>query len=198
MSFISSTASLIFEQPKKYQLGKLDIDIVKSIDITEEKKYTQNPVDTIFISDNAQRMPTKINFTGVISQYSIHNSFFTQLAASDTENDRLKSAHDELYRLYDENVKLSLDLKHKVYDNMYLTNLSMPKRPDDGISFTFILTFQEIIIVESQTTTLNNSLIKTDNAKKKENFGKDAGVEKELTPESPAFTSLTESFGYGF
>jgi hypothetical protein len=186
MSFFSEAASIIFKQPFTQKLGKLEVDIVSSRNITEKVSISNNPIEGGFNTDNAKDEPTEISVSGIISKFSLKNSKITQVTTllSGSIPNRLKDAHDELYRIKNEKEPITLVMKYKSYSNMLLSSLNFPDEANSGETLRFTAVFKEIRIVESQLVSLDNSRIKTDSAKKKSSFGRQTGTEKAFEPKS--------------
>ena len=186
MSFFSETAAIIFKQPFTQKLGKLEVDIVSSRNISEKVSITNNPIEGGFNTDNARDEPTEISFSGIISKFSLKNSKVTQVTTLLTGNipNRLKDAYDELYRIRNEKEPITLVMKYSTFPNMLLKSLNFPEESNNGETLRFTVVFKEIIIVESQLTILDNSRIKTDSAKKASSFGRQTGTEKDFVPKS--------------
>jgi hypothetical protein len=184
MSFFTDAAAIIFKEPFTQKVGKLEIDIVSQTGITESTTLTNNPIEGGFNTDNATDEPTKITITGIISSFSLKNSKLKQISslAKGKIPNRLKDAHDELYRLKKEKEPVTLVMKYKSYPNMFMSLLDMPKEAGDGETFRFTVTFQEINIVESQLVSIDNSRIKKDSAKKQSSFGRQVGGTKTPAP----------------
>lgn len=184
MSFFSDAAAIIFKQSFTQKLGKLEIDIVSSRNISEKVSITNNPIEGGFNTDNAKDEPTEISISGIISKFSLKNSKITQVTTllSGSIPNRLKDAYDELYRIRDEKKPITLIMKYKSYPNMLLSSLNFPDEANNGEALRFNAVFKEIRIVESQLTSIINSKIKTDTAKKKSSFGRQTGTEKTFNP----------------
>jgi hypothetical protein len=186
MSFFTNAAAIIFKQPFTQKIGKLEVDITSSRNISEKVSVTNNPIEGGFNTDNVKDEPTEIVITGIISKFSLKNSKIKQittLASGDIPN-RLKEAHDELYRIKNEKEPITLVMKFKSYSRMILANLDMPNDANDGETFRFTAIFKETRIAESQLVSLDNSRIKTDSAKKQSSFGRQVGDSKNFTPPS--------------
>lgn len=186
MSFFTNAAAIIFKQPFTQKIGKLEVDIVSSRNISEKVSLTSNPIEGGFNTDNAKDEPTEIIITGIISKFSLKNSKIKQITtlASGNIPNRLKEAHDELYRIFKNKEPIALVMKFKSYSSMVMTNLGMPNDANDGETFRFTATFKEARIVESQLVSINNLRIKTDSAKKESSFGRQVGESKDFTPSS--------------
>jgi hypothetical protein len=194
MSFFNDAAAIIFKQPFNQKIGKLAIDILDGRIISESTEITSNPVEGGYTNDNIKRIPTEISFTAKMSAFSLKNSIISQVSslAKGRIPNRLKEAHDELYRLYNDQEPISLVSKYKTYDNMFMKDLSFPSEAGDGEVLRFNVVFQEINIVTSQLVSIDNAKIKNDNAKKQTNFGRQVGDNK--TP-APAVNTGTITFG---
>lgn len=186
MSFFTNAAAIIFKQPFTQKIGKLEVDIVSSRNISEKVSLTSNPIEGGFNTDNAKDEPTEIVIVGIISKFSLKNSKIKQITtlASGNIPNRLKEAHDELYRIFRAKEPIKLVMKFSEYPNMVMTNLDMPNDANDGETFRFTATFREVRIVFSQSVAIDNSKIKTDSAKKESSFGRQAGENKDFTPPS--------------
>lgn len=184
MSFITDAAAIIFKEPFGQKIGKLEIDIVSTRNISERVSLTNNLVEGGFNTDDAKDEPTEISMTGIISKFSLKNSKISQLTtlAKGSIPNRLKDAHDELYRIKNEKEPITLVMKFKSYPNMVMTNLDILGDVSDGESLRFTTIFKEVRIVSSQLVSLDNSKIKTDTAKKESSFGRQVGEKKSFTP----------------
>jgi hypothetical protein len=74
MSFFTNAAAIIFKQPFTQKIGKLEVDIVSSRNISEKVSLTSNPIEGGFNTDNAKDEPTEIVIVGIISKFSLKNS----------------------------------------------------------------------------------------------------------------------------
>ena len=184
MSFFTQAASIIFKRPFAQKVGKLEIDIVNQREISEKTTITSNPVERRFNTDNVRKEPTEISFTATISAFSLKNSVISQISslAKGKIPNRLKEAHDELYRLRDDEEPITLVMKYKTYDNMMISDLRFSDDAGDGEVLRFVIAFKEIKIATSQMVSVSNLLIGTDNAKKVSSFGRQVGGTKTAAP----------------
>lgn len=184
MSFFTQAAAIIFKTSFSQKIGKLEIDILDSVGIDEKTSITDNPIEGGFNTDNAQDDPTEISFNGRMSAFSIKNSFISKISsiAFGKSSNRLKDAHDELYRIRDDKEPITLVTKYKSYDNMLMSSLSFPRDAGNGEELRFNVTFKEIRIAESQLISVDNSKISKDSAKKLSNFGRQVGGDKVAAP----------------
>jgi len=183
MSFFTNAAAIIFKQPFTQKIGKLEVDIVSSRNISEKVSLTNNPIEGGFNTNNARDEPTEIIITGIISKFSLKNSKIKQITtlASGNIPNRLKEAHDELYRIKNEKEPVTLVMKFKTYPNMIMTNLDIPTDTNDGETFRFKTVFKEARIVFSQTVASSNLRIKTDSAKKQTSYNRQVGESKDFS-----------------
>lgn len=184
MSFLNNVVSLIIKSPFTQKIGFLTVDILNEVVVREKATLTINPVEGGFNTDNARDEPTEISFTGKISAFSLKNSVVSQIAslAQGTIPNRMKEAHDELYRIKNEKQPITLMLKYKEYNDMYLTMLEIPRRAGDGEALIFTAVFQQLIIAESQLVSISNSKISSDTAKKQSNYGRQVPADKAAAP----------------
>lgn len=186
MSFFSEAAALIFKDPFKQLIGKLEIDILDSRQISEKTILTSNPVESgSYITDHAIDEPTDISFNARISKFSLNNSKLDQLStlASGKIPNRLKDAHDELYRIKKEKQPITLITKFKTYNDMFLTELNFNSDAGDGEVLKFSVRFQHLRIVESQLVSVPNSRIKIETAKKQSAYGRQTAKPLVAQPE---------------
>lgn len=184
MSFFTDAAAIIFKQPFVQKVGKIEIDILEAIGIDEKTTLTNNPIEGGFNTDNAKDEPTEIRLSARISAYSLKNSVISQISslARGKIPNRLKDAHDELYRIRTEQEPITLVTKYRSYDNMFMTSLSFSRDAGDGEELKFSVVFSEVRIAESQLVSIENSRIKTDNAKKQSSFGRQVAGDKTPAP----------------
>ena len=185
MSIITNAAAILFKRTFSQKIGRLEIDIVEDRTITEKVTITRNPVGNSFITDNARDEPTEISIVGEISAFSLKSSLINnlfKLSLGDTYN-RLKEAHDELYRIKNEKKPISIVSKYKTYENMILLSLSFFSKPGDGETLRFSCVFQEVRIAESQLVNIPNSKIKVDTAKNQTSFGREVAEVKDFEPQ---------------
>lgn len=195
MSFFSDAAAIIFKTPFKQKVGKLEIDILDSRGISEKSTLSSNPIeDGSFITDNIRKEPTEISISARISSFSLNNSVIKQVSSliKGKIPNRLKDAHDELYRLYDAQEPITLVTKFKSYENMVMTSLDFGSDAGDGEVLRFSVSFKEVQIAESQLVSVANSKIKNETAKKQSNFGRQVGGA--ATP-APAVSTGNITFG---
>lgn len=190
-----SLVSLIFKIPFKQKIGKLDIDILDSRRIVERSIITSSPIESgSYINDHIIDEPTEISITGRISKFSLNNSKLSQLSSlvKGKIPNRLKDAHDELYRLKEEKEPFILITKFKAYEDMIISSLEFLSDPNDGDVLKFSVVFTKLNIIESQIVSIPNSRILSESAKNLSSFGRQ--IAKPITP-SPAVSSKNISFG---
>ena len=185
MNFISDAAKIIFKFPFQQQveaeaIGFIDLDLVDSRNVSERTEISTNPIEQGFINDNAIHSPTEITLTGRMSEFSLKSSILsangvanaTSLLSGKGSINRLQQAHDLLYQIRDRKQPITLKFPRKEYTNMFLVGLDLPNEVNDGKVLRFNLLFRQINIVSSQLVQIENPKIKTQNAKKKSDFGR--------------------------
>lgn len=92
------------------------------------------------ISDHILREPEIVNITGIVSD--------TPLTIFPSPN-RSVTAFNKLVELYERRQIITLITGIKVYQNMCITKLNVPRTIRTGQTLTFDLTFQKILLVDS-------------------------------------------------
>jgi hypothetical protein len=138
--------SLIFG--KKYAQGAINNNINNSLNIvtfdtmmSEEHKYTSRitsyPVESgTVISDHILNLPDTIVLTGLISDTPL-NIFATF--------NRSVSAFNALVNIHETREVVQVITGLKVYDNMALVNLDVPRTIKTGQTLSFTIEFQKIV-----------------------------------------------------
>jgi hypothetical protein len=138
--------SLIFG--KKYAQGAINNNINNSLNIvtfdtmmSEEHKYTSRitsyPVESgTVISDHILNLPDTIVLTGLISDTPL-NIFATF--------NRSVSAFNALVNIHQTREVVQVITGLKVYDNMALVNLDVPRTIKTGQTLSFTIEFQKIV-----------------------------------------------------
>jgi len=177
--------------------------IVIDATVTEEHKtscdLTENPVeDGAKITDHVQLKPAELTIEGVITDtplgYAIIGNIQNIVRSVSTlfgKSSRSIDAYNDLLALQKSRRPFTVVTGLKRYENMILTELSVPRTVDTGKSLHFRAVMKEIRIVTSKTSTLsntkNNAL-----AKKAKNVGsKITDAVPQASQLSPTSTSVS-------
>lgn len=140
--------SLLFG--KKYaqtQIGAIFLDATISEDHEYSSRVTNFPVEEgRIISDNIILEPEILQVSGIVSDSPL--SIFAPFNRSIT-------AFNQLVRIHQNREIIQVVTGIKIYDNMVLTNLQVPRDIRTGQSLTFNMTFQKIFTDSSVRLNLN-------------------------------------------
>lgn len=148
--------------------GIISIDLDVTMDEAHEwqNDVTNNPVENGSpISDHIQIMPDKLRITGMISDSAISDAVIKQFSGIDDSEflTRVQTAFDLLRKLKEDRELITVYTRYKIYTDMALTSLSIPRSNQDGDSIQFSIEFMHIRIVNTQTTIMPKGI----NPKKK-------------------------------
>lgn len=190
--------------------GVLQLDAAISITHNYTSQVTQNeveePVDgTNKINDNVVLDPEKLQITGLISEAPLSlvdairnlgggllanvnpalgaatNFLSSELMAS--KEDRQQNALAQLLALRENKIPFTIVTGLRRYENMMVTNISLPQDPKLGKSLRFSIDCVKVKIVESQTVLIPAS--KVSNNVKHTATSKTSGGKQSTTPASP-------------
>lgn len=142
------------------KIGTVAVDVSPSQNHVFPSKITENPVEdgTIF-SDHVILLPIQVDIEGRVSDASltianaISGAFTGKLSAAE--------AFNELVKLQLDKEPFVVVTGLKVYQNMMLENLSVPRSSTDGKSVHFNATLKEVQVIGLNTPT-NRELIALD------------------------------------
>jgi hypothetical protein len=144
------TISLLFG--KKYTKSKigsvfLDATLLETHESTSVA--TSFPIeDGSFISDYIINNPETLQITGLVTDTPL--SFFSGFNRSIT-------AFNELLRAQKNKELLNVVTGVKIYENMVLTSINVPRDSQTGSSLTFNISLQKVILDNSTTLNLNQN-----------------------------------------
>jgi len=157
----------------KFASATFSIDLDVTMDEVHEwqNDVTTNPVETGSpITDHIQSMPDKITITGMISDSGISDAVIKEFSNVDSSEflTRVQTAFDLLYKLKDERKLVTVYTKYKVYTDMAVSSLSIPRNSTIGDSINFTAEFMKVRLVNTQTVDMPKAI----SAKKTAKTGK--------------------------
>lgn len=172
-------------------LTKFNSDVISiDLDVTMDEAHewqndvTTNPVENGSpIADHIQSMPDKLRITGMISDSSISDAVIKQFSGIDGTQflTRVQTAFDVLRKLKEDRKLITVYTKYKVYTDMAITSLSIPRNNQTGDSIQFSIEFVHVRIVNTQTT-----MMASVNPKKTAKTGKSVQTKTAPTDKSGA------------
>ena len=172
-----------------------------AIDASEHEKHstqvdiTDSPVEQgADVSDSLRKKPQELTITGIVSNFVIAggpsqtivvsnedaepDSDFQFLSSSSWAQGRAEEAYATLEGLAGSSTLFQVVTSLRVYDNMALKSLEVPRDATTGHALRFTATFKELIIVNNATVQI---AVSQPSAVPTKNVGKTAAV-----PESTA------------
>jgi len=152
-------ARLIFKTNTEKKIGNLIIDAFISETHSRSNTISVYPVENgSDISDHVQEQPKSLFITGIISPVG--------------DGSNVISSFLELEKIMKSKEVLNVVSGLKVYTNMIITSLVLPRTAQNGASLNFSATMEEIRIVSSQAIAIPNSQIDDKQAESKQDVGK--------------------------
>jgi len=165
----------------------LDLDVTQDETHEWSNDVTQFPVEIgSQITDHIQPMPDKLTISGMITNSAIGVKALSDLDGGD---DRVQTAFDLLLKLKEDRVLLTVYTKHKIYTDMALKSVSLPRDASIGDSIKFKMEFVNVRLVDTQTVNVPDGISKKldkktgDDVKKKTEPPKAAGKVEPKTVE---------------
>jgi len=162
----------------KSELLSIDLDV--TMDETHEwnNDVTTSPVEIGSpISDHIQIMPDKLRISGMISDSAISDIVIKQFSNIDSSAflTRTQTTFDLLRKFKDERKLLTVYTKYKIYTDMALTSLSIPRSAGIGDAINFNAEFTHVRMVATRTI----DIVKGVNPKKTAKNGKSVQAKTE-------------------
>jgi len=143
---MAEQARLIFKTNTEKKIGSLVIDAFISETHSRSNAISVYPVENgSDISDHIQEQPKSLSVTGMISPVK--------------DGSNIVSSFLELDKIMKSKEVLTVVSGLKVYTNMIITSLVIPRTAQNGASLNFSATMNEIRVVSSQAVTIPNSQI---------------------------------------
>ena len=136
----------------------LDLDVTQDEAHEWSNDVTQFPVELgSQITDHIQPLPDKLTISGVITNSAIGENALEELNGGD---DRVQTAFDLLLKLKEDRILLTVYTKHKVYTDMALKSVNLPRDSAIGDSIKFKMEFVNVRLVETQTVEVPDGISK--------------------------------------
>jgi hypothetical protein len=144
-----SPVQILFSMGMPKSIGAILIDAFSIEDHHSAVIVTDYPVeDGSTISDNAIEQPDDLTITGICGTASLLNPVSMISRALD--------ADQALYNLKHNRDTITILSGLRVYQNMIITDYRVRRDKDSGGALVFVMSFRQIVIVKSQTTTVPN------------------------------------------
>lgn len=139
--------NLFFKGNKKFGIGNITFDLIKSEDHNFESEVTSHPVeDGSEITDHIQNQLENGTVTGIISNFSINTKGIT--------SNRAQDAFDALIALWEERTLVTITTVLRVYENVAITSMPFARDTDSGESITIQVSFKKVKTVKLEEVVL--------------------------------------------
>ena len=160
--------SILFGKSRA-SIGSITIDASISEDHVSTAELTENPVeDGGDITDHVRIKPLELTIEGVISDtpvtFSVINNIsgiINTVTSIFGNTSRSVDAYNELIKLQQSRDPFKVVTGLKVYENMILTELSIPRTAQTGNAIHFSATMRQIQIAKSETTGISTRSLST-------------------------------------
>lgn len=151
---------ILFDQKKSTNrfvsdILSFDFHVVDSVTHEFKSDITSNPVeDGVDVTDNIRIMPYKVSMSGMVSNNHIETSILTQaenllggVQIGKTPNDYF----DILLMIFESKKEITVYTKEKVYTEMAIEAITVPRDRSTGDSLRFSIDFVQIRKVSTQS-----------------------------------------------
>lgn len=148
----------VFRKNKDFSIESIVLDVLISESHDRSATVTENPVEdgTVF-NDHISSNPVTLSIEGFITNSSI--SLFRNLNNLIAPDSRVNTIFDSLLFLFEEKLLVQVVTNLKVYENMAIENLSIPKDAESGDAFSFSMDLKQITKVSKVTTQIPKSKV---------------------------------------
>lgn len=171
------------------------VDITRLEDHSFESEVTEHPVEEgVDITDHVRRKPIKLSMECVVSDSPVGpvRDLRNRVTTKPSED-----AFAKMLAIREAGEPVTVATSLKVFNNMLLTNLGVPRTAANGRALVFTVTFVQIEFVTNARTTVRVNLPRGQN---KRSLGgkqlKEAAIAG-FTPTLRAVTNLGRQFGIG-
>jgi len=178
---ISSNANFVFE-----------IDTTVSETHNKTTSITRHEIESgATITDHVIKNPVQVQLSGIISDFPLRVFDLGNLNPLNFNNTKPSvSAYNLFKEIYEEQRLVTIETKLETYDNMIITDISIPRTNENINNLQFSITAEQINFAYSELTEVDEDLYKDDvkdKAVSKKNEGKK--TTKELTGKKSEFSS---------
>jgi len=133
--------TLLFEPKRKGKIGTLELDVVLEEQHNYDAAVTQYPIETgESISDHVNLNPIRLTMRGFITQTPVQLLNLSTILGDDL----IQTAFDKLIEIRDNKDVVDVVSGLKVYSDMIMNRLSIPRDNRTGQSLQFTAEFTQI------------------------------------------------------
>ena len=136
------------------KIGDIEMDVVLNEEHDFSTRVSRNPLeDGTEFTDNIVLLPVSLKMTARVSDASM-----TPLIP--TLGSKSIDAYNALVELQTSKTLIDVSTGIRVYSNMYVERITVPRQSTDGNSLRFELTLSELLIIGDKTETNRETIVK--------------------------------------
>jgi len=192
----------------------LDIDVTFSENHERTAQISKNPIeDGSEITDHVTLDNTRLTISGMVSDSPLGFVFFTSTANSPVQAGKTGKASvgallagtvtrstltfDYLNELMDKRIPFSIINKFKIYEDMVIQSLTIPRDGSEGESLKFTAVLEQVNVVSSQTTAIDKQDAMDQQSSSDKNGGKKTTEAATATEAANVDSVITQLTGQG-
>lgn len=145
-----ASARLLFNKPREKKIGSIVINAFTSENHVMSSTATKYPVeDGADVTDHIVPNPDTFSGTGIVSRNEADSSI-------------IEDSYAELLRIQDERELVTIVTGLRVYTNMHISSVSIPRNAQNGGSLIINIAAAVVRKVESQTVNITATRINPD------------------------------------
>lgn len=180
------------------ELVSIDLDVTMDEAHEWSADVTSHPVENGSpITDHIQEQPDKLKITGMISDSAISDNVIKAYSEIDNSQflTRAQTTFDLLRKLIKDKKTVTVYTKHKVYTDMALESLNIPRDASSGDAVNFTADFKHIRMVSTQTIEIPKGVSAKKTAKVDKSTQKKAEVPAKQGDKTPKALTQAEISG---
>ena len=144
--------NILFRMPQS-SIGGITMDVALSETHTAQSEISENPIETgESVADHVRLMPLELEIEGIISDSPITvlgpiTGIFSTITKILGNTSRSIDGYNQLLTLWKTREPFVVVTGLKVYENMILTNLSVPRNAQNANAIQFTATMRQVLII---------------------------------------------------
>lgn len=147
-------SQIVIGNRKAPKIGALSLDCSLDESHVYDSKVTEFPVeDGSVITDHIRNAPIRLDMTGFVTNNPITSAKQkSDISGEEQVGNFVDLAFEALIKIRNERTPVTIVTGLKVYENMAMESMSIPRSASTGDTFRFRASFKEVRIVSTETT----------------------------------------------
>lgn len=151
------STQLLIGNKTRPKIGVLELDCSISETHTYNSEISAYPVeDGSVITDHIRNLPERLSISGFITNNPVVQVQSSDITGEETVGNFVNLAFEEIQKIRNNREPVDIVTGLKVYSNMALESLTIPRSASIGDTFRFDANFVEIKIVNTETVVIPN------------------------------------------